>query len=256
MPRYLNKSINFECLNHNTQIQIILLWTKFFNTLEFNYGLGPKEPFIRNNCPVVNCELTHNKSRLFESSYVIVHLNDKVSPIPKRRNKYQKWILMDYESPVHSGEIYEYNGVFNSTSTYLIDSEFSSFYEAEAKFYWAKNNFFDEKFDHTSGKIKLAAAVISNCGDNSKRLSYLSELQKYIDVDIYGKCGRPCPLQFDNKTNGNCKEIIASEYKFYLAFENSVCKDYITEKFFQILKFNIIPVVLGGGNYEHYVSTF
>ena len=34
-------------------------------------------------------------------------------------------------------------------------------------------------------------------------------------------------------------------YKFYFAFENSLCDDYITEKFFNMLKHNIVPVVLG-----------
>ena len=34
--------------------------------------------------------------------------------------------------------------------------------------------------------------------------------------------------------------------KFYLAFENSLCDDYITEKFHNILEnFNTVPVVMG-----------
>jgi hypothetical protein len=34
-----------------------------------------------------------------------------------------------------------------------------------------------------------------------------------------------------------------------LAFENSNCPDYITEKLWRILDSNIVPVVMGGGNY-------
>ena len=40
--------------------------------------------------------------------------------------------------------------------------------------------------------------------------------------------------------------MIEGRYKFYLAWENAFCKDYVTEKLFEIAKYNIIPVVLNG----------
>ena len=51
------------------------------------------------------------------------------------------------------------------------------------------------------------------------------ELQKYITVDIYGSCG---PLKC---WGDQCDDTLDNDYKFYLAFENSLCYDYITEKF-------------------------
>ncbi len=33
-------------------------------------------------------------------------------------------------------------------------------------------------------------------------------------------------------------------FKFYLAFENALCKDYVTEKFFARIG-HILPVVMG-----------
>ena len=36
--------------------------------------------------------------------------------------------------------------------------------------------------------------------------------------------------------------------QFYLAFENSLCRDYITEKFWKVLSYNVVPVVLNGVN--------
>jgi len=68
-----------------------------------------------------------------------------------------------------------------------------------------------------------------------------------MSVQIYGLIGKRCP------GNQNCREFISNKYMFFLAFENSVCRDYITEKFFDTLKFDIVPVVLGGGNYSHYI---
>ena len=95
---------------------------------------------------------------------------------------------------------------------------------------------------------------------------YIEELRKYIKVDIYGGMGKPCPKEFRDRNKnvttinnahpneGICKEIIYHEYKFYFAFENSICEDYITEKFFLTLLRPIIPVVLGAGPYDYYVS--
>ena len=81
-------------------------------------------------------------------------------------------------------------------------------------------------------------------------------MQKYMHVDLFGRCGKKCPDKFKDGRMGDCKLIIGTEYKFYLAFENSICKDYVTEKFFGILKYNIIPVVLNGGSNGVYVSSF
>ncbi|CAI9743215.1 glycoprotein 3-alpha-L-fucosyltransferase A-like [Octopus vulgaris] len=74
-------------------------------------------------------------------------------------------------------------------------------------------------------------------------MGYAKELGKYIQVDIYGRCGtKICTRRNENK----CFEILKKEYKFHLAFENSNCRDYITEKFFiNGLKYNVIPIVMG-----------
>ena len=73
------------------------------------------------------------------------------------------------------------------------------------------------------------AWFVSNCGARNGRLQYAKELQKYIEVDIYGSCGtKRCP----RSQAKNCFNMLNKDYKFYLAFENSNCRDYITEKFF------------------------
>lgn len=73
------------------------------------------------------------------------------------------------------------------------------------------------------------AWFVSNCGARNGRLNYAKELQKHIGVDIYGSCGtKRCP----RSQAKSCFDLLNKEYKFYLAFENSNCKDYITEKFF------------------------
>lgn len=119
-----------------------------------------------------------------------------------------------------------------------------------SKLDWARNRSFDENWDYFEGKSKMAVALISNCGSKSGRIDYIESLRKYIKVDIFGTCGTPCV------NRAECKSNLASEYKFYFAFENSYCEDYITEKFFEILKFDVIPVVMGSGPYDYYVRDF
>ena len=72
----------------------------------------------------------------------------------------------------------------------------------------------------------------------------MDELAKHIDVDIYGSCGNlSCPI------GDPCLDKFEMEYKFYLALENSYCVDYVTEKMYRTMTFDIVPIVFGGANY-------
>ena len=44
-----------------------------------------------------------------------------------------------------------------------------------------------------------------------------------------------------------CHKRAAVKYKFFLAFEDAVCKDYVTEKLFSMFNggIDMIPIVLG-----------
>ena len=87
------------------------------------------------------------------------------------------------------------------------------------------------------------------------RFKYVQWLKKYIPVDIFGECGpKSCGK---NKNMGHlysldedpCFNMVNRNYRFYIAFENAICKDYVTEKVFNSLQLNTIPLLLGGANY-------
>jgi glycoprotein 3-alpha-L-fucosyltransferase len=75
----------------------------------------------------------------------------------------------------------------------------------------------------------MAAWFVSNCGAKNQRWELVEELQKYITVEIYGACGSLTCLRMEEK---KCFQMLSNDYKFYFSFENSNCRDYITEKFF------------------------
>ena len=43
-----------------------------------------------------------------------------------------------------------------------------------------------------------------------------------------------------------CFDLVARDYKFYLSFENDICTDYITEKAFNALRLDTVPILLSG----------
>ncbi|XP_018019640.1 alpha-(1,3)-fucosyltransferase C-like [Hyalella azteca] len=151
------------------------------------------------------------------------------------------WVIESASYPF--ADLNTYNGVFNWTMTYRLDSDFPRPYgsivfspNVSAKTAAPKN--------YAHGKTKLAAWFVSNCYTISGREHLVKVLQTHMDVDIYGGCGTLiCTIEESNE----CREMLEKDYKFYLAFENSLCVDYITEKFFETIKYNVVPVVYGLG---------
>lgn len=109
--------------------------------------------------------------------------------------------------------------------------------------------FLDEKLlKITKGKTKDAAWVVSNCYARSGRTSLMYALRKGISVDVFGGCGNySC-----DRTTWDCFNFEPT-YRFYLAFENSLCIDYVTEKVYKIMYQNIIPIVYNGADMTRFL---
>ena len=84
-------------------------------------------------------------------------------------------------------------------------------------------------------KTKEVGWVVSHCVAERKHVAErLSEM--IPGVEIFGSCvGR--------RLSGRVADLI-KDYKFYLAFENSFCPDYVTEKYWNVLG-KAIPIVMG-----------
>ena len=216
---------------------VLLVYTGFFGQQEwFRITEDCKSPQLNGSCSKDLFNVTYDKGRFLESDYVLFHGRDMPSTshmrmIWKKKPSSQFWIYHIMESPKATPDTRPLNGMFDITMTYRVDSDIRGSYgwyeEIPLK---DQKNVLQEDF--SVGKTKLVSWMVSNCDAQLRKL-FVHELQKYIAVDVFGSCSREfgqpksCPKE-------SCKDII-KKYKFYLSFENALCKDYITEKYWSHL---------------------
>ena len=87
---------------------------------------------------------------------------------------------------------------------------------------------------------------VSSMINQSKRQEYLLELMKYLPIDSYGNWQNNRRLPGDNGYRS--KVELLKSYRFTIAFENAIGKDYVTEKFYEPLLSGSVPVYLGAPN--------
>ena len=175
------------------------------------------------------------------------------SQFPAQRIQDQRYVYFMLESPAITTDLVNdysiFSDFFNWTMTYRRDSDVIAPYGLYKSLIQGQDPESVSKRVKVLPKTKQVAWVSSHCITPSKREDYVSELGKYIKVDVFGKCGDKI-CSGDRINNGDCRRLLEKDYKFYLSFENSECVDYVTEKFFMALDMDIVPVVLGGANYS------
>ena len=96
---------------------------------------------------------------------------------------------------------------------------------------------------------RSACVIVSNCSP-SHRARMIATLKSYIDVAFYGTCGtRPWPNDCGQNANERCSKLeVMHRHVIYLAFENSVTQDYVTEKLYDGLSAGAVTVAYGAPN--------
>ncbi|XP_067944189.1 alpha-(1,3)-fucosyltransferase fut-5-like [Watersipora subatra] len=212
-------------------------------------------------CPYSNCISANSSTfRDVHKADVVIFALDYIQRFPQlswQTRQSQHWLIITYESPAYPFNQFKasYNGMFNGSMTYRHDS--TIYYP------WGKVLPVQHKIPSilnvAQNKTKGAFVYVSNCKSrNYDRLAMIKELRKYIPIDVFGKClghDSPCPPL---RKGGNpiCETQTHQPYRFYLSFENSLCRDYITEKFWDRLwsPSHFVPVAMGGLTLEDYSS--
>lgn len=237
----------------------ILYWTRSKSPKSFpeDFGLGVgRDVYKKAGCPVWQCETSVNRSDVTQYDALLFHyIHFNGSDLPDARSPHQRYVFFDYENPNYHRPPGPFdpsmmNDLFNWTMTYRWDSDVIHPYgwiqpmkdlpmhpdvrEVERLTQEA------QLINYAKGKTKMAAWTVTNCQYvTSGRNELVNQLIGHgVSIDIYGGCGNfTCgiPSYFNDtfktdETDEPCRQMMAKTYKFYMALENSLCLDYITEK--------------------------
>ncbi|KAG7260898.1 hypothetical protein CRUP_022261 [Coryphaenoides rupestris] len=240
---------------------LILLMGSFRMCPSQNY-MDPKKPLVlvwflpmgvsfdfedcRRYFNITGCQLTYDRALYTQSDAVIFFHRSIISVenLPhKNRPPFQKWIWYNMESPTNTNKVAGLENLFNLTLTYRTDRDITVRNNLMAQNDEAGLNDFS-----FPPKDKLICWIVSNAWSSSSghRLAFYRELSKHIKVHGFGTVLSKSALPMESYY-----PLIAS-CKFYLSFENSIHRDYITEKLNGPFVAGTVPVVMGPPreNYE------
>ena len=218
-------------------------------------------------CEYTNCVVryTSNPPKALGADLVLMYLHfntrgnaslmdavNKVHLQSERENLTTAWLVNTHEPPSYGR--YKWHNMFNSFDGAANYQRESMVYRPYGRpILRTTTDSITKTINYAANKTKGAFAYVSHCTSKGfDRLKLMRELGKYIDVDIYGKCTDNVPCR--GRDYLRCFQTLHSKYHFYLSFENSLCKDYITEKFWKVLKGDghYIPVAVGGLSLDDY----
>lgn len=224
---------NYEEIKRSNKTKIILIAADF--GLENGRGAFAE-------CPVNTCEISSDAIIMDKADMVIFsdgYVQDRLAEV-KKPNQIFMMYLLESPSNIQAYQGIKFPNIINWTSTFRSDSDIVAPYEKWV-YYDPNIQQITQEKNYALNKKKKIAWFVSNCAPKNSRMIYAKELSQHIQVDIYGGCGS---LKCERNSQ-DCEKLIDNEYKFYLAFENSNCHDYITEKFFvNGLKRNVLPIVV------------
>jgi alpha-1,3-fucosyltransferase 10 len=212
----------------------ILLWNDDWDLA------GPARPL-----DVAGWELARDRRHAPLADAIVFHVPTLASSdLPEGRRPGQRWVAWSMESEVNYPQLADpaFVARFDLAMTYRRDADVWVPYLPRPEWLAAP----------VSPKTEPVPAVYfaSSAIDRSGRHAYVAELMRHVAVDCYGACHRNRTLARDDGRTTKLATI--ARYRFTLAFENSIARDYVTEKFYDPLVAGSVPVVLGAPNVREF----
>ncbi|XP_027709511.1 alpha-(1,3)-fucosyltransferase 10 isoform X2 [Vombatus ursinus] len=209
------------------------------------------------HCGADTCFFTINRSyqhHHLTKAFLFYGTDFSIDSLPLPRKVHHDWALFHEESPKNNYKLFHEPVItlFNHTATFSRHSHLPLTTQYLEGVDALKSTRYMVPL-HTKNSLRQRLAplayVQSDCDPPSDRDSYVRELMSHIQVDSYGEClrNRDLPPQLKNPASMDDDGFyrVLAQYKFILAFENAVCDDYITEKFWRPLKLGVVPVYYG-----------
>ncbi|OWF35951.1 alpha-(1,3)-fucosyltransferase C-like [Mizuhopecten yessoensis] len=202
------------------------------------------------------CVLTTDKSKMAVQSAIIFHVPTMGGKPPKKPAG-QVWVYYGVEPPTLYSNMNRWRRLFNWTINYRRDSDIISRYGSfESTHLKTINKNASHIGELSIRKNRTATWFVGHCNTAGRRETFVKLLQKHMDVSIYGRCGTQiCKESGPASAWGkNCLQNVEKDTRYYLSFENSLCRDYMTEKAYKVFNtHSLVPVVRGGANYSLYL---
>ena len=247
--------------NKTQSLQVkFLFWNMFHGSKRWWHTKGQH---LFRRCGDCLCSFTYDKRGLEQMDSVLFEYNDDLLRseggthlnVPFIRYPHQYWILYNHEperGDLNNQALFKNlkGGVFNLSANYRNESDIPLRY-GEC-LHRNDPTYSTRDVNFAEGKSGLVVWLVSNCAATSRRLAYARELRKHIPVDIAGACGTEEMKNSFGPSTYTIPLQKLNKYKFYLAFENTFCEQYITEKVYKVLgdDSKVVPIVRGAGPYK------
>jgi alpha-1,3-fucosyltransferase 10 len=205
----------------------ILVWNDDWNGARAPRSLG-----------IPGWTLERDRRVAVEADAIVFHLPTlELATMPRGRRPGQRWVAWSQESEVNYPLMADraFMARFDLTMTHRRDADVWTPYVPHVEALLAP--------PAAKTEVALAVYMASNANDRSGRDAYVRELMRHVAVDRYGR--QPGYRRIANDDGRAAKLRTIARYRFTLAFENSIARDYVTEKFYDALCAGSVPVVLG-----------